>query len=314
VASTRRIPSLWETINSQFLDIQSSPPKQSSQPKRKGVRLGIFPRSSIPTPNRVPTPTPVPKSILVPTIYDPSSLMYYMPKFMRPFIEKVVDVKGDGNSRFRAIAESLGLTEENHVMVRRSLIREVKEHKNDYVRIYAGECRYNYILKGLYPPKKCSGFAPPDKWLTLPDIGHIVATYCNRPVVEITSLDIGISETFFPIRGRPPINPKNNIMCLGLIPNHFVLLLLKDDFPLPPSSMEWNNHKSEEAASWEDEFLDQHDCFRTLMNLERGERPLSPKKYSNQHNPILCDTPVKANEEFEVLAEHEDDLFSLDKI
>ena len=74
--------------------------------------------------------------------------------------------------------------------------------------------------------------------------------------------------------------------------------------------MEWNNHRSEEASSWEDEFLDQHDRFRTLMNIERGERPLSPKKDSNQHNPILCDTPVKANEEFEVLSEHEGDLFA----
>ncbi|KEH38320.1 hypothetical protein MTR_2g067910 [Medicago truncatula] len=103
-------------------------------------------------------------------------------------------------------------------------------------------------------------------------------------------------------------------MCLGLIPNHFVLLLLKDDDPLPPSSMEWNNHKSEEAASWEDEFLDQRDRFQTLMNLERGEKPLSPKKDSNQHNAVFCDTPVKANEEFEDLVEHLDDLISLDEI
>ncbi|AET02411.2 hypothetical protein MTR_8g040220 [Medicago truncatula] len=222
-----------------------------------------------------------------------------MPKFMRPLIEKIVDVKGDGNCGFRAIAESLGLIEESHVMVQRALIQEG---------------RYNYILKGFYPPKNYSGFAPPDKWLTLPDVGHNVATYYNRPVEEITSLEIGISETFFPIRGRPSINPKSHIICLGLIPNHFVLLLLKDDCPIPQSSTEWNNHKSEEAASWKDEFLDQHDRFRTLMNIERGERSLSSKKDSNQHNPILCDTPIKVDEKFEVLAKHEDDLFALDKI
>ena len=124
------------------------------------------------------------------------------------------------------------------------------------------------------------------------------------------------SQRLFPIRGRPPVNPKSHIICLGLISNHFVLLLLKDDYdcPLPPSSTEWNIHRSEEAASWEDEFLDQYDRFRTLMNLERGERLLSPKKDSNQHNPILCDTPVKVNEEFEDLVEHLDDLISLDEI
>jgi len=78
-------------------------------------------------------------------------------------------------------------------------------------------------LNGLLPPKNGSSFAPPDKWLTLPDMGHIVATYYNRPVVEITNLDIGVSKTFYPIRGRPPVNPKSHIMCLGLIPSHFVL-------------------------------------------------------------------------------------------
>ena len=104
------------------------------------------------------------------------------------------------------------------------------------------------------------------------------------------------------------------MMCLGLIPNHFVLLLLKDNCPLPPSSTEWRIHKSEEAATWKDEFLNRQDHFRTLMKNEKGERPVSPKKETNQHNPILCDTTVKANEEFEDLEEHLDDLISLDEI
>ena len=67
---------------------------------------------------------------------------------------------------------------------------------------------------------------------------------------------------------------------------------------------EWKLHKSEEAATWEDEFLDQHDRFRTLMEIDKGERPISPKKPTNQDNPILFDTPVKANEEFEDIVEH----------
>ena len=146
-------------------------------------------------------------------------------------------------------------------MVRRALIQEVKEHRNDYIDIYASEDRYNHILDGLHPPKNVSGFAPPDKWLTLPDMGHIVASCYNRSVVEMTALDIGVYETFFPLRGRPPVNPKSNMICLGLIPNHFVLLLLKDGCPLASSSTKWNNHRSKEAATWEDEFLDQHDCF-----------------------------------------------------
>jgi len=165
--------------------------------------------------------------------------MYYMPKFMRPYIERIVDVIGDGHCGFRTIAESLGLTEESYVMVRRALIQEVKEHRNDDIKLYAGERRYNYILDGLHPPKNGSGFAPPDKWLTLPDMGHIVASCYNWPVVEMTTLDIRVSHTFFPLRGNPSVNPKSNMICFGLISSHFVLLLLKNDCPLPPSSTEW---------------------------------------------------------------------------
>ena len=205
--------------------------KKTSQPKRKGALIDISPRSSI------QTPVPVPKLILVPRNYDPLSLMYYMPKFMRPYIERIVDVIGDGYCGFRAIAESLGLTEESHVMVWRVLIQEVKEHRNNYIKIYAGERHYNYILDGLYPRKNGGGFAPHNKWLTLSDMGHIVASCYNRSVVEMTTtIDIGVSETFFPLRGRSPVNPKSNMICLGLISNHFVLFLLKDDCPLPSGS------------------------------------------------------------------------------
>jgi len=70
-------------------------------------------------------------------------------------------------------------------------------------------------------------------------------------------------------------------MCLGLIPNHFVLLSLKDDCPLHISSTKWKLHNCEEASSWEFEFLD-HTWFRNLMKIERGH-----KKESNQANPIF---------------------------
>ena len=158
---------------------------------------------------------------------------------MRPYIERIVDVIGDGHCGFRAIAESVGLTEESHVMVWRALIKELKEHTNKYNEIYVSERCYNYIVDGLHPPKNASSFAPPDKWLTLPDMGHIVASCYNRTVLVMTTLDIRVSHTFFPLRGNPSVNPKSNMICFGLISSHFVLLLLKNDCPLPPSSTEW---------------------------------------------------------------------------
>ena len=65
-----------------------------------------------------------------------------MPKFMRPYIERFVDVIGDEHCGFRAIAKSLGSTEESHVMVRRALIQEVKDHRDDYIKLYVGKDHY----------------------------------------------------------------------------------------------------------------------------------------------------------------------------
>ena len=51
------------------------------------------------------------------------------------------------------------------------------------------------------------------------------------------------------------------------------------------------------------------------MEIELRERPVPPKKPTNQDNPIMFDdTPVKANAEFEDVLEHLDDLLLLDEI
>ncbi|KEH28969.1 hypothetical protein MTR_4g019660 [Medicago truncatula] len=76
---------------------------------------------------------------------------------------------------------------------------------------------------------------------------------------------------------------------------------VEDGCPLPPSSTKWHNHNNEDAMTWEDEYLDQHDLFRDLMIFEKGEKPPQPKKESNKAEPILCDTPEKAMQQFEVI-------------
>ena len=76
-----------------------------------------------------------------------------------------------------------------------------------------------------------------------------------------------------------------------------MLIILKDGCPLPPLSTEWKNHKNEEAMTWKDEYLDQHDLFQDLMI---------------EAEPILCDTPEKAKQQFEVIEEDEEDSISLD--
>ena len=100
---------------------------------------------------------------------------------MRPYIKDIVNNKGDGNYGFQVIARHLGMNEEDHVLVRQALIHELRNHKSDYMPIYDTEERYNKILNGLHPPKCTSCIAPVDKWLTTPDMGHIIASCYKRP-------------------------------------------------------------------------------------------------------------------------------------
>ncbi|KAK2417983.1 hypothetical protein QL285_040220 [Trifolium repens] len=100
----------------------------------------------------------------------------------------------------------------------------------------------NTYLMGctVAPPKVMpkSGVAPKNKWFTFPDMVHLLATVYGRVVVELTSPTIDFSETFFPVRGRPPADPFSKIMYFGLIPNYFVEVKLKPGCHLPPSSKE----------------------------------------------------------------------------
>jgi len=102
---------------------------------------------------------------------------------VRPYIEDIVNVKGNDNCGLWVIARHLGMDEDSHVLVRHALINELKNHKSDYLSIYATEKRFKVTLDCLHPPTSKSSIALEDK---LPWMGHIIATCYNRVVVLLT--------------------------------------------------------------------------------------------------------------------------------
>ena len=96
---------------------------------------------------------------------------------------------------------------------------------------------------------------------------------------------------------------------LCLILGHFLHVLLKEDCPLPPPLTEWMNNKIDEAEKWHFAFTDRQGAFNDLMSKE----PKPPKKPTNEHNPIICDTPTPKNpkQDFEVMDEDVDYALSL---
>jgi hypothetical protein len=54
-----------------------------------------------------------------------------------------------------------------------------------FMLIYGTKNHFKVILDGSYPRTSRSGIANEDKWLTTPDMGHIIATCYNGVVCSI---------------------------------------------------------------------------------------------------------------------------------
>jgi histone-lysine N-methyltransferase SETD2 len=246
--STGRLPSRWEHVDKQFPDTQESQNKPTSSKKR-------------PSAKSTATVSETPSTRIIPHIDD-------MPKFMHKYIDDIIDVEGDGYCGYRCVALDYSGNEEDFELVKCHMLRELNLHKELYLKVYAHERRYNYIKDAIYPPKRKvikGHVAPIDKWLTFPDMGHILATHYKKIFVLLTAPGVGISETCFPLRGAPPSDPEKSIVCLGLVPGHFRLVKLKPGCPLPPTCLEWKNHRTEEAAAWEYPFMDRQSTFAELL-------------------------------------------------
>ncbi|MCI03866.1 OTU-like cysteine protease, partial [Trifolium medium] len=167
---------------------------------------------------------------MAPTPNPPKEILYIdqMPLFMHPYIDDIIDVDGDGYCGYRVVVVDQNKGEDDYNLIRIVMIRELNLNRNRYKSLYGSERHLNYIRDALYPPQKTKssyGVAPREKWLTFPDMGHIIATCYN-----------------------------------------------KNGCPLPPTCLEWRNHRDEEAAAWEYSFMDRQSEFVELMDIERGPK------------------------------------------
>ncbi|KEH27120.1 hypothetical protein MTR_6g086765 [Medicago truncatula] len=121
-------------------------------------------------------------------------------------------------------SENLGLGSVSYGLVRLALIKELIGKRN------GGEDRLKFLIDSLYPPKEKTSIAPEEKWLTAPDMGHVIATLYSKVVVVLKHGN-NFSETCFP--------PSARIMCL----NHFVHVFLRPGCPIPPTTPQWKKYK-----------------------------------------------------------------------
>ena len=103
--------------------------------------------------------------------------------------------------------------EDRWLQVRKDLLNELKTNKNDY-QFYFGRTKelakiLSYFQKGKFAHKA--------KWMTMPDMGHLIATRYNVVVIYLSQIQC---LTFLPFRSQPELPPK--FIVIGYIGDHFV--------------------------------------------------------------------------------------------
>ncbi|XP_028062629.1 uncharacterized protein LOC114265960 [Camellia sinensis] len=75
----------------------------------------------------------------------PGAYVDAFPSGLKPYIKFVKDVAADGNCGFRAIAASIGHTEDDWAQVRRDLLGELHTHKEEYITLYGSYERTVFV-------------------------------------------------------------------------------------------------------------------------------------------------------------------------
>ncbi|KAI5411501.1 hypothetical protein KIW84_056543 [Lathyrus oleraceus] len=165
------------------------------------------------------------------------------PNHIRSYIEDVLNVESDGNCGFRVIASLHGYGEDGWPMVRRELGLEIidKDKSTLYDKLFSNrlsEVRESLMIESF-------GSQPPEKWLTLPDMGYLIVNRYNVVLVCLGNPCM----TFFPMTSSH--SPNISIYYIGFVnQNHWVQVNMKEGFPLPPVTLDWRKFRSHTTTSW----------------------------------------------------------------
>ncbi|XP_058776744.1 uncharacterized protein LOC131651091 [Vicia villosa] len=122
-----------------------------------------------------------------------------------------------------------------------------------------------------------SGFAPEDKWMRFPNMGHLIANAYERVRINLTRYSF--SKNCFPLRTSPTPNPNDRIICVGWVsnPRHFVQVYLKLGCPIPPTSPNWAIHVTIPSETWLDQFIERMQDYNKLNKIEIERNREKPK-------------------------------------
>ncbi|XP_060960635.1 uncharacterized protein LOC133031210 [Cannabis sativa] len=191
------------------------------------------------------------------------SYLKSLPCELKPYIRFVKDVESDGNCGFRAIADLMGMGEDSWMQVRKDLKSELVSHRNDYNLLYGCPDRVDELLHILSYFKSYPSFK---YWMTMPDMGHIIASRYN---VVLVHLSIQQCLTFFPLRSNPLPAILHKIITIGFVNNnHFIEVFMQNNSPIPPVATNWVRYHYSCAEGWQTPYEVRMRVFRDLVGKE----------------------------------------------
>ncbi|XP_060969793.1 protein FAR1-RELATED SEQUENCE 6-like [Cannabis sativa] len=191
------------------------------------------------------------------------SYLKSLPCELKPYIRFVKDVESDGNCGFRAIADLMGMGEDSWMQVRKDLKSELVSHRNDYNLLYGCPDRVDELLHILSYFKSYPSFK---YWMTMPDMGHIIASRYN---IVLVHLSIQQCLTFFPLRSNPLPAILHKIITIGFVNNnHFIEVFMQHNSPIPPVATNWVRYLYSCAEGWQTPYEVRMRVFRDLVGKE----------------------------------------------
>ncbi|EGG01011.1 uncharacterized protein MELLADRAFT_111259 [Melampsora larici-populina 98AG31] len=203
---------------------------------------------------------------------------YQIHKWLIPFVLNLHEVKADGHCGFRAIALSIGRSQDDWLYVRQALATTLKKTPE----LFADRSLHDTHSVALtrLRTREHNVLTQEKHWLSMPGWGGVIATAFDRPVLYYEPGSF--SQTTFPY--LTPFN-NNRPIVLAWANRHFACLTLdwnNPDLPVPRVCSSWMRFWTPEASGW----LDAWDSrIKNHEDFLKAQKPRHNKK-KKFHKPI----------------------------
>ncbi|XP_012830949.1 PREDICTED: uncharacterized protein LOC105951998 [Erythranthe guttata] len=166
--------------------------------------------------------------------------------------------------------------------MRRSVACAVKNHEDDWmnVRLHVYNCirRHEEFFKDYFGGGNSvyrvltsvaywdNAPAPYEKWMTITDVGVVVATYYNALVLSASSLG---NQTYLPLWASEGVSQLSYEMTILFLEpgSHFVYVKMNDNCPLPPIDRQWARYSNNSVAYLPEALRSGHEAWDILNSV-----------------------------------------------